>query len=296
MWTAIAQYISQATGNPCPDPVARSVGGGCINQAYQLTSGDRTYFVKLNQAERVAMFEAEALALREMIASHTIRVPQPICWGTLERGTLERASFIVLEWVDLGGRGGDRAWEQMGRDLAALHRWNQPVGTGPGFGWHQTNTIGSTPQPNPWTADWVAFWVEARIGYQLKLARRQGGNFPQGDRLLAAIPDLLANHDPQPSLLHGDLWSGNAAIAADGTPIIFDPAAYWGDREADLAMTELFGGFPPAFYRGYEAVWPLDPGNRDRKTLYNLYHILNHFNLFGGSYGNQANRMIADLL
>jgi fructosamine-3-kinase len=291
MWTAIAQQISQATGTPCPDPAARSVGGGCINQAYQLVSGDRTYFVKLNQAERVAMFEAEALALRDMAASQTIRVPQPICWGTVER-----ASFIVLEWVELGGRGGDHAWEQMGRDLAALHRWSQPAGTGPGFGWHQTNTIGSTPQPNPWTADWMSFWVEARIGYQLKLARRQGGHFPQGDRLLATIPDLLANHNPQPSLLHGDLWSGNAAIAADGTPMIFDPAAYWGDREADIAMTELFGGFPAAFYRGYEAVWPLDAGYRDRKTLYNLYHILNHFNLFGGSYGNQANRMITDLL
>jgi fructosamine-3-kinase len=138
--------------------------------------------------------------------------------------------------------------------------------------------------------------VNQRIGFQLRLANRRGGHFPRQEQLLRAIPDLLANHHPQPALVHGDLWSGNAAISAAGEPVIFDPATYYGDREVDVAMTELFGGFPPEFYRGYNQAFPLDGGYKRRKTLYNLYHILNHYNLFGGSYEYQANQMIEQLL
>ena len=164
------------------------------------------------------------------------------------------------------------------------------------FGWDINNTIGSTVQINNWTVNWAEFWAERRIGYQLKLARRRGGLFPQGERLLEVIPELLADHEPQPSLVHGDLWGGNAGVTSAGEPVIFDPAAYFGDREVDIAMTELFGGFPAEFYRGYNQVWPLDLGYEKRKTLYNLYHILNHFNLFGGSYASQANQMINRIL
>ncbi|HIK12798.1 MAG TPA: fructosamine kinase family protein [Oscillatoriaceae cyanobacterium M33_DOE_052] len=287
MWDKIAAEIEAVTGDKIQVNNHRSVGGGCINQGYQLNANNRSYFVKLNQASLADMFTAEALGLQQMWATHTIRVPKPICTGTVGN-----YAYIVMEWLDIGGRGDTTAWEEMGRQLAQLHR----QGVADQFGWERNNTIGSTPQINTWTADWGEFWATHRIGYQLRLAKRRGGQFPDGERLVAMIPELLANHKPQPSLVHGDLWGGNAAVTADGEPVIFDPAAYYGDREVDIAMTELFGGFSRAFYKGYNEVWPLPPGYQQRKTLYNLYHILNHFNLFGGGYGGQANRTIGELL
>jgi len=285
MWNQITEQIASVTGRPLAQPRPQAIGGGSINQAYVLRDGQQSYFVKLNQAAQVAMFEAEALGLREIHQTRTIRVPQPLCWGTADG-----SSYLVLEWIELG-RGDAQAWERMGQQLAALHRVSSPQG----FGWHQNNTIGSTPQPNPWTANWTEFFRQYRIEYQLQLARRRGGDFPRHQALLAAIPKLLA-HQPQPALVHGDLWSGNAACSQDGEPVLLDPAVYYGDREVDLAMTELFGGFPAAFYDGYNQVYPLAPEYQQRKTLYNLYHILNHFNLFGGSYLAQANRMIDQIL
>lgn len=287
MWDQIAARISEVTGEKFQVDRCNSVGGGCINQGYKISDNSRSYFVKINRAVDVAMFEAEALGLQQMRETQTIRVPQPICWGT--EGD---AAYIVLEWLDLGARGENRAWQAMGQKLAALHRYKGKSE----FGWDINNTIGATPQINTWTADWIQFWVEHRIGYQLKLGKRRGGNFPQGESLLAAIPKLLAGHQPQPSLVHGDLWSGNASVMPSGEPVIFDPASYWGDREVDIAMTELFGGFPAAFYRGYNQAWPLQAGYKRRKILYNLYHILNHFNLFGGTYESQANQMMKMML
>jgi len=304
MWDKIAGHISATTGETFSLDNRHSVSGGCINQGYSISSSSRAYFAKINQASQIAMFEAEALGLQQMRATQTIRVPEPICWGT--EGN---SAYIVLEWLDLGSRGGETAWEEMGRKLAAMHKYtplNPPLlrgGEEPNstllrgvFGWDINNTIGSTVQINNWTANWAEFWAEHRIGYQLKLARRRGGHFPQGERLLKVIPELLAGYEPQPSLVHGDLWGGNAGVTSAGEPVIFDPAAYFGDREVDIAMTELFGGFPAEFYRGYNQVWPLDLGYEKRKTLYNLYHILNHFNLFGGSYASQANQMINRIL
>jgi fructosamine-3-kinase len=304
MWDKIAAHISETTGETFSLDHRHSVSGGCINQGYSISSSSRAYFAKINQASQIAMFEAEALGLQQMRATQTIRVPEPICWGT--EGS---SAYIVLEWLDLGSRGGEIAWEEMGRKLAAMHKYTPPSppllrggekanstllrGC---FGWDINNTIGSTVQINDWTANWAEFWAKHRIGYQLKLARRRGGHFPQGERLLEVIPELLAGHQPQPSLVHGDLWGGNAGVTSAGEPVIFDPAAYFGDREVDIAMTELFGGFPAEFYRGYNQVWPLDLGYEKRKTLYNLYHILNHFNLFGGSYASQANQMINRIL
>ncbi len=286
MWNQIAEHISQATGETFRAAHRRPVGGGSINQACALVDGSRAYFVKTNQASRVAMFEAEALGLRQMAETNTIRVPRPLCWGI--EGD---ASYIVLEWLDFG-YGTHHAWDEMGRQLAAMHR----VTSEKGFGWDQNNTIGSTPQLNPWTENWVDFFTEHRIRYQLKLAQRRGGHFPNQDKLLSAIPEILAGHDPQPSLVHGDLWSGNAAVIKTEEPVLLDPAVYFGDREVDLAMTELFGGFTANFYQAYNAAYPLDPGYERRKILYNLYHVLNHFNLFGGSYQSQANSMITSLV
>jgi fructosamine-3-kinase len=304
MWHKIAAHISETTGESFSIDNRRSVSGGCINQGYAINGSTRSYFAKINQASLVAMFETEALGLQQMAQTQTIRVPQPICWGTESN-----SAYIVLEWLDLRSGGGEIAWAQMGRKLAQMHKYippNPPFAMGREetnstlwrgrFGWSVNNAIGSTPQINNWTADWAEFWAEYRIGYQLQLARRRGGNFSQGETLLAAIPKLLEGYKPQPSLVHGDLWGGNASVTAAGEPVIFDPAAYWGDREVDIAMTELFGGFSAAFYRGYNEVWLLDSGYEKRKMLYNLYHILNHFNLFGGSYESQVNQMINRIL
>ena len=286
MWTQIAQHISKVTEKEFFVNSHRSVSGGCINQGYAVTDGDCSYFVKLNSASEVVMFEAEALGLKQMLTTATIRVPKPICWGIAAS-----SAYIVLEWLKLGS-GGNSSWQEMGRQLAAMHTHTSSQG----FGWEMNNTIGSTPQINTWTTDWAEFYAKHRLGYQFQLAKRRGGHFPQQERLLAAIPQLLVNHQPQPSLVHGDLWGGNAAFTASGEPAIFDPATYYGDREVDVAMTELFGGFPAAFYRRYNEVFPLDSGYEQRKILYNLYHILNHFNIFGGSYESQANRMISQIL
>lgn len=293
MWEKIAAHISEITGENFTVIEKTSVSGGCINQGYRLRDNQRSYFIKINRATDLPMFAAEAESLQQMRETQTIYTPKPICWNTLGN-----AAYLVLEWLDIKTiSNNNQAWEKMGQQLAAMHRWQPPNSSKNGpFGWGINNTIGSTPQINTWTTNWAEFWTEHRIGYQLKLAKRKGGDFPQADRLLAKIPALLGNHDPQPSVVHGDLWGGNAAIMTDNTPVIFDPATYFADREVDLAMTELFGGFPPAFYQGYQKFWPLEPGFEQRKILYNLYHILNHFNLFGGSYESQANRAIEQLL
>ncbi|MBE9031119.1 fructosamine kinase family protein [filamentous cyanobacterium LEGE 11480] len=286
MWKQISDRISLAIGENFAARSPRSVSGGCINEGYKVTDGRLEFFVKINRADRVSMFEAEAAGLEQMAATQTIRVPKPICWGVASD-----ASYIVLEWLNLG-QGNTKAQRKMGRQLAKLHQYSGSTA----FGWTQSNTIGSTPQINYWKSDWIKFWQEHRIGYQLELAHRQGGNFPQANAIMAAIPQLLTHHEPQPSFVHGDLWGGNAAVTDEGEPVIFDPAAYWGDREVDLAMTELFGGFSSAFYAGYNEVAPVDAGYERRKILYNLYHILNHYNLFGSGYAGQANRMIEQLL
>ncbi|BAZ15504.1 hypothetical protein NIES4071_73760 [Calothrix sp. NIES-4071] len=285
MWTEIDTHISKVLGTKFETVTKRSVSGGCINQGYSVSNGQHTYFVKINQASYITMFSAEALGLQQMYDTHTIRVPKPLCWGSAGN-----QSYIVMEWLEIGS-GGNKAWKEMGRHLAAMHKVKQNR-----FGWDMNNTIGSTTQINTWTDSWVEFYTEHRLGYQFKLGRRKGGHFQASEELLAAIPELLAGHEPYPSLVHGDLWGGNAGCTNDGTPVIFDPATYYGDREVDIAMTELFGGFSPAFYRGYNEVFPLDEGYEQRKVLYNLYHIVNHFNLFGGSYESQANRMISQIL
>jgi fructosamine-3-kinase len=286
MWNQIADRISQVTAVPFQIESRRSVSGGCINQGYAVTGSGLTYFVKINQASQIEMFEAEALGLKQMLATHTIRVPTPICCGVVED-----SSYLVLEWLEFG-RGTTTAWEEMGRKLAAMHQ----AGVSEKFGWERNNTIGSTLQINTWTENWGIFFAKHRIGYQLQLAKRRGEGFPDYLQAIEVVQDYLADRNPEPSLVHGDLWSGNAAVMETGEPVILDPATYYGDREVDIAMTELFGGFPAAFYRGYNEVFPLDEGYQRRKTLYNLYHILNHFNLFGGGYGSQAHRMLQQIL
>lgn len=288
MWDRIARAVSDATGRPFAVLGRRAVGGGCINAAYVLEGGDVSYFVKTNKAAGLSMFQAEAEGLRALAAARAIRVPEPICTGVAAD-----ASYLVLEHLRLAGRCADGG-ARLGRELAALHRHRSVS-----FGWTRDNTIGSTPQINTPRADWVEFWRYQRLGFQLDLAQRNGHGRrlgARGERLLVGLDALFQGYTPIPSLLHGDLWSGNHAYAADGVPVLFDPAVYFGDRETDLAMTELFGGFPAGFYAAYREAWPLHGDYGSRRTLYNLYHVLNHLNLFGGAYGAQAERMIDALL
>ena len=284
-WSAVEKAISQATGESFLIDERVSVGGGCINSAFRLTGEGQSYFVKVNDEHMRHMFDAEYAGLLELHNAQAIRVPQPIFVGE-SKGQ----AWLVLENMELGHGGNSR---MAGEQLALMHRHQAQQ-----YGWSIDNTIGSTLQINHQEDEWVRFWSEHRLGFQLELAVRNGfaGHLQQqGEKLLEGI-HLLMDHDPVPSLLHGDLWGGNIGFQSDGTPVIYDPAVYYGDREADIAMTELFGGFGADFYAAYNAVWPLDSGYAVRKTLYNLYHILNHANMFGGGYAGQAQGMIDRLL
>ena len=287
-WDALQQAITQHTGVPFVLRQKQRVGGGCINSAYRLLGDGQDYFVKINQSSLLDMFIAEAEGLAEIAKAGAVRVPAPVCYGI--SGS---QAYLVLENLQLGGaqRGG---MASLGRQLAAMHRFTQPQ-----FGWQRDNTIGSTQQPNKQGHDWLVFWRQQRLGFQLQLAQQHGASgrlLQKGERLQHGLDAFFVSHQPVASLLHGDLWSGNYSILATGEPVIFDPAVYYGDREADIAMTELFGGFSADFYAAYNDAWPLDAGYKRRKTLYNLYHILNHYNMFGGGYAAQAEGMLDRLL
>jgi fructosamine-3-kinase len=244
-------------------------------------------FVKNVPRARAAQLDAEVDGLAALRAAAAVRVPQLI-----GRGEDDAQAWLQLEWLDLRPLDDGAA---LGRALAALHR----ASGGARFGWHRDNFIGATPQANAWHDDWGGFWRDCRLAPQLALAARNGyGGALQrdGGRLVAAIDALLHGHAPAPSLLHGDLWSGNAGLLPDGTPVIFDPAVYVGDRECDLAMTELFGGFDARFHAAYREAWPLPAGYEVRRELYNLYHLLNHLNLFGAGYLARCQRSMARLL
>lgn len=287
-WKSIADAIAAATGKPFSIENRSAVGGGCINAAFRLEGSGRAYFVKTNDARCAPFFAAEAAALAEMAAVRAIRVPQPVCHGVAE-GT----SWLALEYLSLAPEP-PAGMRRLGHELARLHRKTAET-----FGWDRDNSIGATPQINTPSRDWCTFWREQRLGFQLSLAGKNGyGGALQraGVRLAERLPAFFAGHAPPPALLHGDLWSGNAAFDEAGAPVLFDPALYYGDRETDVAMTALFGGFSPDFYAAYRESYPLDAGYEARRDLYNLYHVLNHLNLFGGSYLRQAEHLIGRLL
>jgi len=260
--------------------------GGCINDAFLLRgeNGD-AYFVKTNAPAMLDAFEAEADALAEIAATRTVRCPVPR--GT---GEADGRAFIVLEAIAFG-RPGEHAWRDFGERLAEMHRH-----AGERFGWHRDNVIGENPQRNTREDSWAAFFRDHRLAPQFELARRNGRPYADEAAMLDAVPRLLAGHEAPPSLLHGDLWTGNADFDDRGQAVIFDPASYHGDRETDLAFSEFFGGFPRAFYEAYHDAFPIPEGYERRKTLYNLYHTLNHANLFGGGYASAAEGMIRRLL
>ena len=241
-------------------------------------------FRKTGPASALAMFEAEADGLNELRAAGEVRVPEVIEVG-IENGQ----SYLVIERLDLQQPSRDIE-RQFGRQLARLHRH-----TADRFGWFRDNTIGPTPQRNDWADDWVDFFRELRLDFQVGLAHRNGYDLvAEGERLGARLRGLFDGYEPGASLLHGDLWGGNWG-AVDGEPVIFDPADYCGDRESDIAMSMLFGGFGREFYNAYEAEWPMAPGHERRIKLYQLYHVLNHLNLFGSSYLGRARQLFREL-
>ena len=243
---------------------AERVGGGCINECYRVSMGGASAFLKVNAESHADAFAAEADGLQALQAAG-VRTPRPA-----SHGVAAGRAYLLLEYLDLTG---PRDFVALGKMLAAAHRRH-----GARFGWERDNYIGANAQHNAWSENWTQFWRERRLAPQVALARMNGFDLES-----AGLDTVLAGHEPEPSLLHGDLWSGNAGFGPEG-PVVFDPAVYYGDREADLAMTELFGGFPAEFYAAYQQAYPLPAGYAKRKHLYNLYHLLNHLNIFGGSY------------
>ncbi len=284
----VAAQLSARLETPVKAQPERRVAGGSIHECFLWRGGAGPMFVKIAPARDFPAYAAEADGLAALREAGAVRVPL-----VLALGCGERHAYLALEWLDLAAlsRAGEAA---LGARLAHQHRV-----TAPEFGWHCDNTIGATPQNNAPTRDWPAFVRDRRLGFQFASAARQGhtGRLQRrGERLLANLGGFFDGYEPLPSLLHGDLWSGNAAADARGEPVIFDPAVYYGDREADIAMTRLFGGFGADFYAAYAAAWPLDAGAAARTELYNLYHVLNHLNLFGAAYLQQAESMIDRLL
>jgi fructosamine-3-kinase len=274
------------------------VGGGCIHRAWRLELRDGSQrFAKTNRAALLAVLEAEADGLSALATAarrDPSAAPRPTIPERLALAELEGEAVLLLSWLELG-RGSQQDWAELGQDLARLHRTS--LGSGDGrFGWHRSNYIGSAPQHNGWRRSWSAFFSEQRLGVQLELAAAAGHALPQAKTLLERVPHWLAGHEPQACLVHGDLWSGNAGLLIGGGGALFDPAVYRADREVDLAMARLFGGFSAAFFEGYEQEWPLPAGHHQRVDLYNLYHLLNHANLFGGSYWQQSAASIQRLL
>ena len=267
---------------------ASAISAGSISDCMVVSDGRDKYFVKLGNPDRLSMYEAEIDGLQALAAAGCFRTPIPIACA-------EDAAhaFLVLEYLDLHPL---QSAEDGARFADALVRLHQATGTQ--FGWRRGNHIGRTAQVNTPGNNWARFFVEHRLRPQFTLARSNGftGELQkQGERLFDRVPALFLDYRPRESLVHGDLWHGNAAILADGSPTIFDPAVHYGDREADFAMTELFGGFPGRFYAEYRRVWPLDEGYEQRKLLYSLYHVLNHLNLFGRGYLREALRLATRL-
>ena len=284
----IAAALARAVGAPIDERSKRAVSGGSISQCWRYETARGPLFVKTGTAGTADAFACEAAGLQVLARTNAVRVPKVVTCGTCDEG-----AYLALEWITLGTP--TKASEALlGEQLAWQHRQTHAR-----FGWDRDNTIGATPQPNTWSEQWVTFLRERRLLHQLGLAVAKGADARVVDRgrtLCELLDAFFSSYRPVPSLLHGDLWAGNWGTDDDGLPVIFDPAVYYGDRETDLAMTRLFGGFGREFYAAYAAAWPLASGAEARVALYNLYHVLNHFNLFGGGYLAQARTMLDKLL
>ncbi len=296
---AVQKRIASQTGDSTTIDRVEPVGGGCINDAVCVTLTDGAcFFIKLNEQAPDGMFEREAAGLEALRKAQAIRIPRVL--GTGGKKNSPVPPFLVMEHIATGPQR-PSFFRSFGQQFAQLHLDTQQDR----FGFDQDNYLGSTAQPNGWSDDWVTFWRSCRLGHQLKLTEQTGQATTEllqlGRVLMEQLEDLIGvpgedSGGEGACLLHGDLWSGNFLADSQGQPVLIDPAVYWGCREADLAMTTLFGGFPQAFYEGYAEVWPLAPGADRRMAVYQLYHLLNHLNLFGQGYYQQCLGLLRTLV
>ena len=284
MWHFISEQISECIQQDfiCDD--IREVKAGNSHKAYKISDGKQRFFVKTNQKIYLPNFETEAQGLQHLNNTRLFKVPDVICTGLVSGH-----SFLVLEHIAMT-KGNEQGWFKFGQALAELHK----VNTQKMYGWQEDNFIGLTLQPNLWQKKWSYFFAEQRIGFMLQLLSEKGHILANIDNVVESVKNLLKGHNPTPSMLHGDLWQGNAGFYKNQS-VLYDPAFYFGDRETDLAMTELFGRFPEHFYQGYADMWPIDVDYQYRKPIYQLYHVLNHALLFGGHYLDSAKITLKNL-
>ncbi len=279
-----AGHIARELGVDEHGLTLRAIPGGDIARAYVLESSDCRIFIKTLPVSRAGLNSAEADGLQALSETATVRCPKVI-----GKGVVDDTAWLALEYLDLQSRG--RAGERrLGSALARLHRQSSIT-----FGWHRANYIGLTPQPNPRLSDWHEFFLWHRLGHQLDHLDNkhpEDGWSRLRQALFERFQRRFGHHQPPPALIHGDLWTGNAAVIDGDKPVVFDPAVHYADRECDLAMTRLFGGFSEDFYSAYEAEWPLPDDHAERRPWYQLYHLLNHANLFGGGYLGRAREVI----
>lgn len=285
MWQSIAQQLSEVLVFDYKISEKVRLNGGDISQSYMISDGEQRYFIKVNDRSFLPRFELESEGLTALKQSDTLFLPEVV-----HVGHCKDHAFLILNYIPCKPLESAKASYRFGLQLAKHHSW----GDQREFGFDADNYVGATLQPNSWHKNWARFFSEQRIGWQLQLMQEKGVEFGQSDEIVAIVYERLAAHHPTPSLLHGDLWSGNISNTPVG-PMLYDPAPYWGDSECDIAMTELFGGFMSDFYQGYESLRPLDSGYQSRRDVYNLYHILNHCNLFGGRYLDDAQNIVDSL-
>lgn len=292
-WLELSQNLNTQLAKQENPPIhivsAHLLSGGDTHTAYQLHTTTQNYFLKLAPLHQRPILETEYHNLNALIQSNTLTCPTPYATGTYQEN-----AWLLMEFIPLKQTGNET---QRGKDLAFMHHQinHQPQP----FGWFEDNFIGLNVQHNAWSNSWIQFYGQRRLLPQLELSQLKGAPnslYQSGLKLIEALPFWFQDYQPEASLLHGDLWAGNSAFNTQGNPIFFDPACYYGDRETDLAMSELFNGFSPEFYQGYHEIFPIDSGYQQRKPLYQLYHLLNHFNLFGGAYLQQAETLIQTLL
>ena len=259
------------------------MSGGCIADSRKLVmNSGRVFFLKQVRDGNLGTFESEVRGLEELRKAGAVLVPEVVAHGL---------DYMLLEWIEEGKESADSCMEELGFQFAKLHYFSGEI-----FGFPEDNYLGDSPQSNSpsknGSINWPTFYVENRLQFQASLAVKNGYTNPELQNLLELlynkIPELLSGTEDKPSLLHGDLWSGNYLIDKNGRSWLIDPAVYYGHREADLAMTSLFGGFSKTFYSAYESAFPLVPGYAEREPLYQLYHLLNHLNLFGNGYYRQV--------
>lgn len=288
MWHGIAAQLSAALGHRYNILEHEALSITPQERHFRITNGQQPFFIKLaprDQLERMAVGARNISALRLYDKLH---LPTPVCCGVA--GSY---SFTAQEYLELLTTDTSPHWFSLGSALARMHRCDEQAM----YGWDEDTYIGITLQPNRWQKQWGAFFAEQRIGWQLQLLRERRLLEPEIDieGVIDTVRRLLSHHNPKPSPLHGDLWRGNCGFTQQQA-VVFSPASYFGDREIDLAMTELFTRFPSSFYEGYQSIWPLEPGYEQRRELYNLYHRLNQFLIAGDGYRNSAETALQHLL